>query len=100
MCSALGLISEDECHDLTLIRKIRNEFAHNMQASFDDQAIKSRCKALRYRIPDEIRALHVEPIPTDPLSQFTSAAVNIILHLENRPHYVSLRRCAYQTWPY
>ena len=44
----LGLLSEDEFHDLKLLRKIRNDFAHALnKASFDDKQIRDRCKSLR-----------------------------------------------------
>ncbi len=45
----LGLISKDEQHDLNIIRKIRNEFAHqSRQMSFDDdQQISNLCRSLK-----------------------------------------------------
>ncbi len=44
----LGLLSPDEFHDLTLIRKIRNDFAHDLdKTSFRDEKIQDRCKSLR-----------------------------------------------------
>jgi hypothetical protein len=33
-CSAFGLISDVETHDLTLIRRIRNDFAHDIHTTF------------------------------------------------------------------
>ena len=46
-CYCLGLIAKHEMHDLTLIRKIRNYFAHSLHgASFDDENIVSCCSAL------------------------------------------------------
>src|ERR1700722_4018521 len=51
-CHALGLITDDENHDLGLIRKIRNEFAHTTQLSLDAPTIKDRCAILRMRVPD------------------------------------------------
>jgi mannitol operon repressor len=43
----LGLISKDEYHDLNIVRKIRNKFAHRLHdLSFDDQEIVSWCQAL------------------------------------------------------
>src|SRR5690606_37481533 len=43
----LGLISEDEFKDIEIIRKIRNDFAHNLlEISFDNQSIMDRCKNL------------------------------------------------------
>lgn len=44
----VGLIPEDFWHDLHIIRKIRNEFAHNpFQISFSDQKIKDTCSNLK-----------------------------------------------------
>lgn len=48
MCYALGQIGEDEYHDMHLIRKIRNEFAHNESGlTFQSPSIYSRCTHFR-----------------------------------------------------
>lgn len=45
---ALGLISEQGLKDLTQIRKIRNDFAHDIPShTFDTQSIKDRCFNLK-----------------------------------------------------
>lgn len=98
-CYSFGLISELEHSDLTLMRKIRNEFAHNILTSFQTPSVVDRCKALHYKIGDYPLKGTGEVI-TDPMAQFTSAAAAIILHLTNRPHYVGLKRCEYGAWPY
>jgi DNA-binding MltR family transcriptional regulator len=47
---ALGLISNNARKDLTLIRKIRNDFGHNpQQIGFDYEPIANRCRELYYR---------------------------------------------------
>jgi len=46
----LGLIDEAIKDDLTYIRKIRNEFAHDLYASFDNQNIQSWCENLKWHI--------------------------------------------------
>lgn len=46
-CYCLGLLSEDECNDLRIIKEIRNHFAHNLLVSFEDQAVQKRCADLR-----------------------------------------------------
>jgi DNA-binding MltR family transcriptional regulator len=38
---ALGVISEDEYHDLEIIRVVRNHFAHQLKASFATTASKT-----------------------------------------------------------
>lgn len=44
----LGLISQEVYHDLNLIRRIRNDFAHDRRArSFTETDIASRCRSLK-----------------------------------------------------
>lgn len=88
----LGLISEKEFQDLDLIRKIRNEFAHNVKASFDDPAIGNRCKALHHKVPD-----HPDQ-SFGPEAYFTTAATGLLLNLVNRAAYVSKKRRSYGNW--
>ena len=44
----LGLIGPVVRDDLRLVGKIRNRFAHNLHATFDDQAIQSWCNLLKW----------------------------------------------------
>jgi mannitol operon repressor len=92
-CHALGLISEDEHNDLTLIRRIRNEFAHNIETSFDTPSIVGRCKQLRMKAED------YGDVKVDPSGQFLTSAVAVISNLINRPDYVRRERRATKTWP-
>ncbi|MVA91636.1 hypothetical protein GOZ80_06325 [Agrobacterium vitis] len=46
MALALGLIDKDEARFLNLTRRIRNDFAHGLDVSFEDTQIKSRSKQL------------------------------------------------------
>lgn len=48
MVYCLGLIYKPVRDDLHLVRKIRNEFAHNLYASFEDEKIKSWCSCLKW----------------------------------------------------
>lgn len=91
---ALGIISEGEHHDLEIIRKVRNDFAHSMTAAFTDSSIRDRCALLRAAITLS------PPTKVAPEAQFTSAATAIVLRLVNRPHYVSKYRLTYQQWAY
>jgi DNA-binding MltR family transcriptional regulator len=84
----LGLVSHTEYKELVLIRKIRNEFAHSMDMTFDHQSVSSRCKLLSGAIPDY-------PAPRD---QFNAAAASLVLNLLNRAHYVSKKRLSHQGW--
>ncbi|WP_431293416.1 MltR family transcriptional regulator [Pedobacter sp. P26] len=48
MVYCLGLIEKIVKDDLKLIGKIRNQFAHDLYASFEDKAIKSWCRELKW----------------------------------------------------
>jgi mannitol operon repressor len=87
----LGLISEHEFHDIDLIRRIRNEFAHDMKASFLNDGVKSRCGKLKHKVPDDKGKVSAE-------GQFTSAASGLLLNLVNRSAYVSDARRSYGNW--
>lgn len=46
-----GLIDDDIFHDLMVIRKLRNEFAHSpLSASFDDISVKAKIDSLRFSV--------------------------------------------------
>ncbi|MDD9992952.1 MAG: hypothetical protein OXP75_14240 [Rhodospirillales bacterium] len=92
--SAMGLISAREYKELETIRKIRNQFAHNHRTRFADQGIADRCRILSFSAKD------YDDVVVDARSQFTTAAVSLILNLTNRPHYVSKQRLKSETWPY
>lgn len=48
MAYLLGALTDNEYHDLHLIRRIRNKFGHvATQLSFDTQSIRSQCSELR-----------------------------------------------------
>jgi mannitol operon repressor len=98
-CHALGLITDDENHDLGLIRKIRNEFAHKTEVSFMIPSIRDRCAILRMRAPDYEDEKRGKVVMT-PSEQFQTSAVAIIMNLVNRPHYVGQQRRIQQKWPY
>jgi mannitol operon repressor len=91
---ALGLISEREFRECNTLRRIRNRFAHHVQASFDMQEIRDLCQNLTYAAQD------YGTVSVDPRGRYTSAAVALILNLTNRPHYVSKHRQAFRDWPY
>ena len=96
-CFVLGLISEDEHHDLVLIRRIRNDFAHHIHTSFATQSVIDRCKELRLKAHDYTSEKMGEVVP--PAGQFQTAAVGLIMNLTNRAEYVSRKRTTYGNWP-
>lgn len=48
ICYCLGLIDKTIKEDLTMIRKIRNKFAHEMVLRFSDEPIMSWCRELKW----------------------------------------------------
>jgi len=42
--NALEIITDTECADLHIIRKIRNDFAHQLDVNFDTESVRDRCK--------------------------------------------------------
>ncbi|QIO60657.1 transcriptional regulator [Rhizobium leguminosarum] len=85
--AALALISERERAEADTLRRIRNEFAHSVQVSFQDQRIRDLCENLTFSIPENKGR-----------GQFTSSAVSLILNLTNRAAYVSQHRRTETTW--
>jgi len=98
-CYTLGLISDREHHDLTLLRRIRNDFAHDMHTSFETPSVVDRCRLLHHKAHDYTSEKMGEVV-VNPSGQFTTAATALILNLTNRPHYVAKSRCGYGEWPY
>lgn len=90
---ALGLIDENEHHDLEIIRGIRNEFAHKIEVSFEDQSVKDRCANFRLKAHD------YGDVVVDPQGQFSTAAVSMIMRLTNRAAYAERQRLTPETWP-
>lgn len=59
MLYCLGLIEKAVFYDLKLIAKIRNKFAHNISACFEDIDIKSWCRELKWH--RQVLFLHAPP---------------------------------------
>jgi mannitol operon repressor len=89
---ALGLLTEKEYKECELIRKIRNEFAHQIKVSFKTQKVAALSGQLTYS------AKSYGDVHVDSRGQFTTSAVLLILNLTNRPHYVEQRRLKETTW--
>lgn len=85
---AFGLVSEREFNEIELIRKIRNEFAHSIDMTFEHPSVSSRCKLLSW-------AINEYPAPRD---QFIAAAASVVLNLLNRAHYAGQKRLSYKEW--
>jgi mannitol operon repressor len=90
----LGVISEDEFHDLEIVRKIRNEFAHQITTGFENPSVAARCGNFVHS------AKAYGQVVVDPEAQFATAAIALIMSLTNRAAYVSRKRLVVEEWPY
>lgn len=91
-CHAMGLISEDEFKECNLLRRIRNKFAHEIRMSFKDQELVGLCSSLQFS------AKPYNDVKVDARGKFTTSAVDMILRLTNRPHYVGQKALKYVEW--
>jgi hypothetical protein len=92
-CFALGLIDEHEYQEISLVRKIRNLFAHSRHGlSFSDEKVTSLCTSL------------VSPLPPDRSGnasaryRFINATVSLIVRLYYRDKWVERERRSARTW--
>jgi DNA-binding MltR family transcriptional regulator len=70
LCFALGYIDENIYRDLTLVRRIRNHFAHNIDtASFEDPEVRDRCSQF-WLVKQSVESGQAEELPADARSQF------------------------------
>jgi mannitol operon repressor len=90
---ALGLISHAEFKECETLRRIRNRFAHDVHASFEQQDIHDLCKNLTKAAPS------YGDVVVDTRGQYTTASVALILQLTNRPHYVAKKARQAEDWP-
>lgn len=92
---ALGLIDSHERNECDLIRKVRNEFAHQPHGiTFDDPKISRLCDRLKSDYPGS-RAPHVGKTR----SVFVNAVVLTVLRLTYRAERVAAEPRIARTWP-
>lgn len=97
---ALGLISHEEFSDIELVRRIRNDFAHNVMCSFDDEKIRRQAAQLKIGM-SELDALERghEARVGDPKQRFSMVITSLVISLYNRAHHVKRERLVDRTWP-
>ena len=93
-CFALGLIDEFEYREISLVRKVRNEFAHARHGlTFLDKQIESLCAMLKTELPKGI------PLGAKPARErFTYAAIGLVMRLYYRAAWVEKERRATREW--
>lgn len=93
-CHALGLIDEFEYSEISLIRKIRNEFAHSKHGtSFESEKISGLCTSLKSPLPEG------GPYDTNSARfRLINAIVCVVLRLYYRPEWVEKERREPKKW--
>lgn len=95
-CFALGLIDDFEFQEVTLIRRIRNAFAHERhRLTFSGEKVMGLCASLGSPLPESPSPAFV----ATPRTRFTSAIITVVLRLLYRARYVSKHRCELRAWP-
>jgi mannitol operon repressor len=93
--AALGLIQDNEFKEITLIRKIRNEFGHGWEpVSFETENIAAYARKLPWRGPAEYEESADSP------ARFNAAVAMLLTDLMWRVRLVSSERRASRTWPH
>lgn len=96
MAYCLGLIGKTIRDDLRLVGKIRNKFAHDLYASFDDEQIQSWCKSLRWHR----LAIFIEPPPEATARDFFQVGVNqLVAHTHGLISVAKLEKRRIQSYP-
>jgi mannitol operon repressor len=94
MASALGLLQENEIKEITLIRKIRNEFGHDWQPqTFEKGKVADFCKQLPWLGPAE----HEKGATLR--SRFSAAVAILLVDLLWRVRLVRKEKRVARTWP-
>jgi mannitol operon repressor len=88
-CHALGLIDDHEAEQSTILRKVRNEFAHEVEVTFNSGKVKNLCDKLS--VPDSDKN-------TQSRGKFMKSAMPMLIYMLNRPKEVSQRRLTWGEW--
>lgn len=96
-CYCLGLITDIEHGEIQLVRKVRNEFAHQTHGlTFDNEKVKSLCGNLRNRMPET----EEPPVEVGVRTKFIHAVIFTSLALWYRPQHASKFKAVQRQWPY
>lgn len=89
---ALGLMTDAEYQNANQIRKIRNEFAHELTTTFETRKIVDMCSNLTIRFPESPGDLNSQ-------GRFMEAAIAIIVRLHRRTgEDLKITRVDLSTW--
>lgn len=92
--AALGLIQENEFKEITIVRKIRNEFGHGWEPlTFESESVAALTRKLPWLGPAELEATSKNR------GRFNFAIVALLTDLLWRVRLVSSERRTSKTWP-
>jgi DNA-binding MltR family transcriptional regulator len=91
MAFGLRLIEESEYRNLQILRKIRNHFAHDLQASFEDKRVIDLCRQL------DSSGLRAESLAT-PFRKYQAVTALQLLFLKKKPMMAVGRRLGELNW--
>jgi len=93
-CHALGLIDDFEHAEITLVRRVRNEFAHGLHGTtFKTEPLRGYCSSLKSELPEGAG------YPTDDARfRFINSVVTLVTRLYYRPQWVACERRATKEW--
>lgn len=93
----LGLVTELEHGELQIIRKVRNEFAHQTHGlTFLNEKVASLCGNLHDRMPDAKQ----KGIERTVRTRFIDAVIFTSLALWYRPQHAADLKARQRQWPY
>ena len=81
-CHALGIITDAEMRQCSILRKVRNEFAHQIEVTFENGRVKDLCENLS--VPENARKVKTAR------DKFIKASMLLLIALINRPHKIAL----------
>jgi mannitol operon repressor len=91
-CYALGLITEVEYRECVLIRRVRNDFAHELHGlTFASPHIANRCRELKAWAYD---------LWGSPRQRFMNSVITLCLVLWHRPAHAAPLRAQHRVWPW
>ena len=92
-CLVLGLIDAFEHGEISLLRKVRNEFAHGLHGTtFQSERIRGYCSGLKSHLPEG------SGHPNEPRLRFTNSVVSLATRLYYRPEWVAQERRIAKEW--
>ena len=95
LCYCLGLITSLEFCEIETIRKIRNEFAHQVHGlDFHNQRVRDLCNNLKANTPDNSR------FGGNPRQLFINSIILTSLSLWYRPEYAKHIKAEERRWEY